>query len=682
MLDYPPFAIKDSTKTGDAVWSGIDVDLLAYIAKRANFTYSLFEIHNPGNETWDVVAERASHQSDLVTSWWTHTAERRRVMVQLTGHIDASVLLLKDNSIADEEGVASKAWDFLKPFTWDLWLVIFLGIIPLTGCQMVLLESRLGHPRSDFARSASTFGAVFKSIYLAMIAFNDQGGHEPHTPSGRVFLIVWGVTVMITTAALTAELAAFLTDRSESANADAFSTAAEAERKQIPVCVSARSTLLRTQTRISYSAMGFELRNFGTANVSSYEDAAQKLLMKDKKDPQVCKALLLQKPSLDIIRTMPNYKDYCDITVAGAPTSSLPAGWLTGKEHPCVAYTVDYYMQEAVDTGEVVRLLNKWQGKDLCPKVTVSTTDHAAERLTIEHFGGLFAIFLAAATFFAVLQFLIDLYIKWKYGGDQDKSGISRTASVQEMWESEDEETYAARAAIQRAYGDAFGTHQAAAEERARKGELGARALSSLDKMLLSLQRQSSPPASPGVEPDVARRDSAHAADAPARSTSSDTVVDQGIFASDRTSDNPIALDACGKPQRGLNISRIGSSFAKAEMSPDELVAKVGVAYLSQQRHDLDRIVHAREAETQTIQQLEQNLHELLVVQQFNAQAISQIATAVAGGSLTTSLMGAMTTPFGWCGAAAVAPIQSPVQIQNNSDTGQDSDALSRAPSL
>ena len=197
MVQWKPYAMYNASKTGNDAWTGFDADLVNYIAPLANFTFDFVKLSKNKNQSWDEAAIYGSRNSDLVTSWWTHTSHRRQNMVQLYAHVDSSFMLIVDGSPKPSKPLLDVAFLFLKPFSNQLWFAILL-LGPTVAFVMMAFEP-IGkeHPDSDFADTQTRFGAFFKSMYYTVLAFIDYGGHSPCTPSGRAFLIIYGMGLFV-----------------------------------------------------------------------------------------------------------------------------------------------------------------------------------------------------------------------------------------------------------------------------------------------------------------------------------------------------------------------------------------------------------------------------------------------------------------------------------------------------
>ena len=83
-IEWSPFGIYDATKTGNAAWSGFDIDMIKVlfntqratrrasrrrsqgVSNRLGFTYTIIKLTKGANESWTDVIARMSNDVDVV----------------------------------------------------------------------------------------------------------------------------------------------------------------------------------------------------------------------------------------------------------------------------------------------------------------------------------------------------------------------------------------------------------------------------------------------------------------------------------------------------------------------------------------------------------------------------------------------------------------------------------------
>lgn len=65
-LALAPYLFVDDTQSGNARYTGYDVDLLQSVADELGFTYTIYEITKPENATYDDVLYTAAQRYDVI----------------------------------------------------------------------------------------------------------------------------------------------------------------------------------------------------------------------------------------------------------------------------------------------------------------------------------------------------------------------------------------------------------------------------------------------------------------------------------------------------------------------------------------------------------------------------------------------------------------------------------------
>lgn len=67
---YPPYGIRDASKSGNDQWSGLDIDILKALSSELGFTYTIVNYDKETTETWTQLLVRMTEDTDLVLSYW------------------------------------------------------------------------------------------------------------------------------------------------------------------------------------------------------------------------------------------------------------------------------------------------------------------------------------------------------------------------------------------------------------------------------------------------------------------------------------------------------------------------------------------------------------------------------------------------------------------------------------
>ncbi|CAJ1956777.1 unnamed protein product [Cylindrotheca closterium] len=202
----------------DPVYPGIAAVLLDELARRAGFTWrNSFGINMEAkgeayNETWTDLLEWGIHAYDLSVDWWPRNLERLERGAAFTQEwYDSSIILIgkqaKTVSATTRKLSVTDYWNWLKPFSWEVWLTT-LATILLSGLVFQILEWLNGN-RGDRKLLAWWTENLFLS------AINATQAYEYGTPKGspsKIFCFSMALWSLILTATYTANLASLLVE--------------------------------------------------------------------------------------------------------------------------------------------------------------------------------------------------------------------------------------------------------------------------------------------------------------------------------------------------------------------------------------------------------------------------------------------------------------------------------------
>lgn len=133
-LEWAPYGFYE-----DGQWKGFDIDLLEKVAAELNFDYTIQRYDKDASETWTEFAMRATAGSDLLVSYWLHSPERRMMMNQLVGVVNADLVLLVHKPIIVKQSTLERTLTFTAPFTPALWGLLVAALV-VSGLVMTFLE--------------------------------------------------------------------------------------------------------------------------------------------------------------------------------------------------------------------------------------------------------------------------------------------------------------------------------------------------------------------------------------------------------------------------------------------------------------------------------------------------------------------------------------------------------------
>ncbi|KAA8495828.1 Glutamate receptor ionotropic, delta-1 [Porphyridium purpureum] len=196
----PPFNIIQYENGGFLVL-GINGQVIIGLARRLGFTYEFVEAYNATvNDLVDMVDKG---EADLAMSWSTISASRLEKVDFTTPYHDVTLCFaIRIGGTDLEEDI----WGFINPFSWQIWLAIFLFLFLVTTCFFALEGV---HGNFDFT-DKNYFSMYGRSCYISFALLLNQLSHEPQTVSGYVLTTGWLIFAFIVTASYVAELASFL----------------------------------------------------------------------------------------------------------------------------------------------------------------------------------------------------------------------------------------------------------------------------------------------------------------------------------------------------------------------------------------------------------------------------------------------------------------------------------------
>jgi len=226
-------------------------------------------------------------------------------------------------------------------------------------------------------------------MYYTVLAFIDYGGHSPCTPSGRAFLIIYGMGLFVISSSYTAELASFLISAIASGDG-VITNIGDMSSRGIPACMDydPKTAAAGSQYQLEMIRTGNPTLNLEYIKPFNIKKAAAAIRSGE------CKGALVLKPHLDLWRR----PEDCDILEAGPPAAILGAGWLTNKGSPCVSACIDYWLQYARDAeNKLAVLLAKWQDLTTTCPTLVTEENLENSRISLEQMSGIFGTYIVVA---------------------------------------------------------------------------------------------------------------------------------------------------------------------------------------------------------------------------------------------------------------------------------------------
>ena len=182
-LEWPPFAYKDAEARHG--WSGYDIDLFSEVANILGFTFEISETSMMPDETYTQFLLRTVDTTDLWLSWWLRNSERMDGSILLSGHVDASGLLVAPPPKHKEsKSITENMFTLFAPFDIALWVCI-VALIVLSGVIDWVLE--YGNPLS---------GKLKSSIYESAAGVLWGGFPDPQTNLSAIFQATMRIPIL------------------------------------------------------------------------------------------------------------------------------------------------------------------------------------------------------------------------------------------------------------------------------------------------------------------------------------------------------------------------------------------------------------------------------------------------------------------------------------------------------
>lgn len=200
----PPFVIK----TGSGRYEGFSVDVLEAIAKEMNFKYDIRELdsftqnRSEADDDWDSLIKQliVGNASMAIGSLAVKSSREEQISFSFT-IISSTISMLTKRPVT-----SPVLFQFLWPFSWQLWVVIIAFYVVAGGALWVM-------SRYDVTQNGSEQQFDLKeSIWYSFNLFLGGGTeYSPQTTSMRTMIAFFWFCTLVITAAYTANLAAYLT---------------------------------------------------------------------------------------------------------------------------------------------------------------------------------------------------------------------------------------------------------------------------------------------------------------------------------------------------------------------------------------------------------------------------------------------------------------------------------------
>nr|XP_012227959.1 PREDICTED: uncharacterized protein LOC105675403 isoform X2 [Linepithema humile] len=217
----PPWQTISLTNTGEKEYGGLVFDVIRYLGKKLNFTYT---VHSPrSNRTVKFIRNESDIEVVLTSTTRKIPPEIVDMVAEKKVLLAACAYTVNDRGrgkinftlpifmqtysfLTAKPGQLSRALLFTAPFTKETWACLAASII-IMGPILYLI-----HKYSPSSTRTSGLNSPWQCIWYVYGALLQQGGmYLPHSDSARLLVGVWWLVVMVLVATYSGSLVAFLT---------------------------------------------------------------------------------------------------------------------------------------------------------------------------------------------------------------------------------------------------------------------------------------------------------------------------------------------------------------------------------------------------------------------------------------------------------------------------------------
>ncbi|KAK6173038.1 hypothetical protein SNE40_016574 [Patella caerulea] len=391
---------------GSQGYEGYCVDLIALVAKKVGFEYTLLPSNDYGkkleNGSWTgMIGELVRKEKDIAVASLTITEERERAVDFSKPFMSTGISIMIKKPDKQKPGVFS----FMQPLDKTVWICIGIGFLAVSFVLFFVGRFSPYEWSGDGDKDeevANTF-TISNTMWFSLGALMQQGSDiSPRSLSGRLIGSAWWFFTLIIISSYTANLAAFLT----------------IEKMLTPIA-SADDLVKQTDIKYGTKSEGSSWKFFEESQVPVYSIMYK--YMKDNKDTVLHAAV---ENGVEMVRnnkgkyafllesTMNNYynqREPCDTIRVGDNLDNKGYGIATPVGYPH-RDAINIAVLELREVGELHKLEQKWwYDKGECGNADGSK-DASQSALTLSNVSGIFHILiggLVLAMITSSLEYLV-----------------------------------------------------------------------------------------------------------------------------------------------------------------------------------------------------------------------------------------------------------------------------------
>ncbi|XP_050380332.1 glutamate receptor 3.4 [Argentina anserina] len=348
------------------------VNLLPYAVPR---TYVLYGGGKRNPEYNDLVSQVALNNFDAAVGDITITTNRTRIVDFTQPYMESGLVV-----VVPVKQKKTDPWAFLKPFTFQMWLVTGAFFL-LVGCVVWILEHRMNHefrgpPRQQLM---TIFWFSFSTMFFS---------HRENTVStlGRLVLIIWLFVVLIINSSYTASLTSILTVQQLTSRIEGIDSLISSND---PIGIQDGSFSRK------YLVDELNIPESRLVTLKTMEDYTKALQDGPKRGGVA--AIVDELPYIELFMTSTK----CAFRTVGQEFTKSGWGFAFQRDSP-LAVDLSTAILQLSENGDLQKIHNKWLRSSEC---SMQLNEIDADRLSLTSFWGLFLIcgvacFIALAVFF------------------------------------------------------------------------------------------------------------------------------------------------------------------------------------------------------------------------------------------------------------------------------------------
>jgi len=405
VLNDPFMMLKEDSEVrdGNDRYEGYSADLLEEISRIIGLNYTIklvadgtYGRYDDKKKEWSgMIGELQSLEADLAVADMVITQERSKVIDFSMPFMNLGITILYKKSTY----ASPNLFAFLDPFTFDLWMYIFLAYIIVSSLLYIISRFNPNENKSTVKdtnrlEDHPVEGSTRKEVFTAMNSFwfilasllAQRVDFLPRALSTRMIAAMWWFFVMVMVSAYTANLAGWLSAKTiESPIESADDLAQQNTIRYGAVHGGSTSAFFKDSKISTYARIWDKMNDNKNVFTRSTKEGVERVLQDDGKY-----AFFAESTTVEYL-----VERRCDLKQVGGLLDYKSYGIGVPKNSPYLNQ-INNALLQLQENGRLTLLKRKWwyrmRGGGACSK---EPTYQGPYSLTIENFGGVFILLLA-----------------------------------------------------------------------------------------------------------------------------------------------------------------------------------------------------------------------------------------------------------------------------------------------